>query len=165
MWAVIRSAIQKWVNSDLTTPLNATIGKKTDTAGTMATSSLFSWVKSIWNTLGTVNTTVNTVNTNVNTINTNTARGAVKSVQRGVLGDFTTQQSIQNTSITISGVTPTKCDVTVFGGYTSGTAFAFVSAPRIISLSATALVVYQGSHTVSGTTYFGQVSWQIVEYY
>lgn len=154
----IIAAIASFINSDTSTPLDATLGKKSDAAGVAATNSMFSWIKNIWNTLS-------AVNTNVNAINANTARGAVKSVQRGTLGAFTTSQTVQDTTITISNVTPAKCGVTISGGYASGSSAAQVTAPRVISLSAASLVINQGHYTVSNTTYFGQVSWQVVEYY
>ena len=47
------------INSDLTTPLDVTIGKKSDAAGTTSSSSLFSWVKAIFNSITALTGTTN----------------------------------------------------------------------------------------------------------
>ena len=68
MWQIIASLTNKvldkipTINSDESTPLNVTLGKKTDTASATASSSIFSWIKNIQG-LG------NTANTNIDAIN------------------------------------------------------------------------------------------------
>lgn len=168
--------ISKFVNSEIRTkggnaePLDVTIGKRADVAGTTATNSIFSWIKGLYASLTSLTTTVNTVNTN-------TARGAIKSIQRGTYdggtGSGSTGSDIMNVTITISAVTPSKCQVTITGGAFYSQPAASTSSGNIIgylrSMTSTTLNIYKGGSSYPGGSYPTYVaaygSWEVVEYY
>ena len=56
-WAEVKK-----INSDMNTPLDATLGKRGDAAGTAGTTSLFGWMKATYNFVsGTLNTAVSNI--------------------------------------------------------------------------------------------------------
>ncbi len=153
----------KKINSNLSTPLDVSInkidtnvGQKTDTAGTSATSSLFSWVKQMFATLSSVSSIVSR-------IETNTTRGVVKSIQRG---------TTTTGAVTLSPINPSKAFVilnwqfenagaALLGGYST------YEVPRLVSLTATDLIV--GHNRVKNPCGCqmenSNVSWQVIEFY
>ncbi len=153
--------IKKSLNSDLDTPLNVTLGKKTDTAGTSTSSSLFSWVKQIFTTLSSVSSSVSTINTKATSIDSNTSRGTVKSIQRGT--------TVADT-VALSTINPAKAFVILnwqlqnTGGPST---VALFNVPYVISLTSTLLTI--GPNKVispsGGNMTTGNVSWQVIEYY
>lgn len=142
------------INSDLTTPLNVTLGKKADVAGATASTTLFSWIKSIYANL-------TTVTNNTNTINSNTARGAVKSVQRG----YTRSNNNSALTISINYVDMSKCIVNLSGNYTYSTE-GYVWSAILMSTTNTSIVVGNSFNPTATTgtipVYF---SWQVIEFY
>lgn len=164
IWGEIKYAINSSLGTAKFEPLDVTLGKKSDTAGVTASHSLFSWVKNIWNTVNSTSTTANTINTTANTINTNTARGAVKSIQRGTaIMDY--GNSTGSITIAISPVNVSKCQVLLNGVsfHTSGSYGSFVGFPYLSSFSASQLVVANSGYAANNTKQ--SFSWQVIEFY
>ena len=130
--------IKEHINT-LINETNTNLGKKSDTASAASASSMFSWIKNI---------------------NTYTSRGAVKSVQRGTSLPTTSG----NYTITISSVTPSKCDVSYDGARTwlASSPYTATALPYTVSLSSTSLTVGNGGGSAGNYATF---AWQIVEYY
>jgi hypothetical protein len=105
--------------------------------------------------LNNIYSVVNNIYTKVNGLSS----VAVKSVQRGV----TSVVKSGATTITISSVTPSKCQVTLHGsGHVSnGTAYAYTVLPYVSSCNSTSLLVAWSSSVDVG----GNVSWEVAEFY
>lgn len=85
---------------------------------------------------------------------------AVKSVQRGYA-----VASSSNIIITIKGVNPDKCVVTLNGAYGVGSSsYSFAQAlPALTSLSETSLTVHATTGAVINA--YTAFSWQVIEFY
>ena len=86
------------INSDPETPLNETLGKKTDTASTTSTSSLFSWVKSIYNSATLIITNIASLAGTANIINNSMG------VKTLVCPTATTSSSSQPANVNVSSL-------------------------------------------------------------
>lgn len=135
----------------------------------------------IVNNLSLIQKNLNTINSSLKTVSNNVIRGAVKSVQRGIVqwnsGDHWSP-SDDVTNITISSINPSKSFVSLY------TAMKHISNSNIGSnraqvgtgiyvedLKATQLTVNRTPATVYGGSYYGTsyvypaFSWEVVEYY
>ena len=162
--------IKKSVNSDLKTPLDVTLGKRSDPAGGADEASLMSREKQIWNTISIMQTEAGATAKKVDGILALVARGVVKSVQRGT--SVLNPNNDSTRTIPISAVTPSKCTVSIFGaGTKSGSIDAASgniyreSAVYVSSLSANALTVGVNAGAAVSSAYGAAFSWEIVEFY
>ena len=96
------------INSDPETPLNETLGKKTDTASTTSTSSLFSWVKSIYNSATLIITNIASLAGTANIINNSMG------VKTLVCPTATTSSSSQPANVNVSSL-PSLAQIVGFG--------------------------------------------------
>lgn len=169
-WAEVKK-----INSDMTTPLDATLGKRGDAAGTAPGNSMFSWVKAIAFHLAEAVSharmaQIDTIAHRADAIAASNvvAHGAVKSVQRGTssgMPGFNFNQAIRH--ITISAVNPQKCAVSLNGYWSrDDDQSGQHRLPLVAGLTATTLSVRgtvwnQEQHRV---TYF-EFSWEVIEYF
>lgn len=115
-----------------------------------------------------LNTLIDNVQSTVTTINTNTARGVIKSVQRGT--SSISPNTSSSTTINISSVTPSKCSVNVYGAgvkYGSITDTSYrESAVYVTDLSSTTLTfTASGSVSTTSSGHAGYFGWEVVEFY
>ena len=135
----------------------------------------------IVNNLSLIQKNLNTINSSLKTVNKNVIRGAVKSVQRGIVqeksgSDWSPSDNV--TTITISSINPSKSFVSLY------TAMEYISHGNIgsnraqvgmgiyvedlkatqLTVNRTPATVYEGSY--DGTSYVHPAfSWEVVEYY
>lgn len=105
---------------------------------------------------------VDTLETTIAAINANTVRGAVKSVQRGVI---TVPRNTDKFTITISAVEPNKCHVSFTGNGSSSqyvsTDGGYSEQPRVVSLSSTTITAANFSSPSVAYT----IGWEVIEFY
>lgn len=135
----------------------------------------------IVNNLSLIQENLNTINSSLKTVNNNVIRGAVKSVQRGIVqknSDSNWSPSDDVTTITISSIDPSKSFVSLY------TAMEYIHNSNIgsnraqvgtgiyvedlkatqLTVNRTPAMVYEGSYW--GTNYVHPAfSWEVVEYY
>ncbi len=159
--------------SDLLAPLAQKIGNTADTASQQT---LFGKLKA--------------VKDDVSRINTNTVRGAVKSVQRGIVtfndNDYSSRnEKYIDRTVTISSVNPSK-SLILLNNSLAGTSNTATTSDGTVwahemrgeqstvkSFDATNFVLtpcyqkYQDGRnpSSSGTTRYGSVSWQVIEFF
>ena len=135
----------------------------------------------IVNNLSLIQENLNTINSSLKTVNNNVIRGAVKSVQRGIVrkksgNDWSPSDDV--TTITISSIDPSKSFVSLY------TAMEYINNSNIgsnraqvgmgiyvkdlkatrLTVNRTPATVYEGS--LLGTNYVHPAfSWEVVEYY
>ena len=139
------------INSDMTTPLNTTLGKRQDAASTGAGAGLFGWIKSIHNHL-----TANLSSTRmaqIDIIRNNIGYGGVRSIQRGI----SSGGNIDNAVINIGTIVPQRSIVLINGDW--GQSQGAPATPYLLSLTATQVTI--AGVRLTGTRWF---SWQIIEY-
>ncbi len=160
--------------SDLLAPLTQKIGNTADTASQQT---LFGKLKA--------------VKDDISVINANTVRGAVKSVQRGIVtfndNDYSSRnEKYIDRTVTISSVNPSKSLILInnslagtvntgMSQYTANTSYREFDGRQSIlkSFNSTNFVLsvcyqrygysYDGSSSTS--TKYGSVSWQVIEFY
>ncbi len=192
-WAEVKK-----INADMNTSLDVNIGQRTEAAATTVgtATSLMGYVKGIFNhllnqlssarmakidsistsvsnvstTVGTMNTTMGTINSTLATVNATTARGVVKSVQRGT---FKLPDNYANGTITLSTINAAKALVILNNGVVSYQVQAGIvenSGARaiygsiVVALTNTALTV-STNNTSSGSSGGSTISWQVIEFY
>ena len=164
-WAQIKK-----INSDMNTPLDATLGNRSHAAGTAATSSLFGWIKAIHahlsaNLSATRMAQIDTIETRTSAIaNSNAvARGAIRSVQRGHTTGVTTGSHMRD--IHIAWVDPAKCVVVLHGIWSTSTnaQSIIINLPRVVTFTSTVLTLTgsPGNAAPTGSNF----SWEVIEYW
>ncbi len=133
----------KTINSDFTKPIDKLVttelGKRTDGAGSTGTSTMFSWIKAIYNYVTTTNKSV------------------IKSVQRGAItwtGDASTK------TVSFSAVDVTKTFVILNGNVNSNESSGI--SCYLSAITPTSITV--GINCISSTN-TKVISWQVIEFY
>ena len=142
------------INSDMTTPLNATLGNRSHTAATAPTSSLFSWVKAVHSHLLTNMSAARMVRIDTISNAPVISSGVVRSVQQGTAnGDLNNLRTIN-----IGAINPSRAIVLLNGHW--GLSSSTPTVPHLYSLTATSISI----HGLSGTSTRYAFSWQVIEF-
>jgi len=149
MWGIIKKA----VNSNLATPLNEQMNAK---------------LAEITTKINTIESRVNTINSTTSTINTNTARGAIKSIQRGT-ADYDNFGSWSSRTISISSVNASKSMLVITSPHFTTTHAApagFGASTNTVTLSSGTTITQMPVFIFNGSTrHFPAFAWQVIEYH